>query len=44
MLLEKNPHFSSHQADNLPTYEPVILVEYQLNWMNIVDFSQIANC
>ena len=44
MLLEKNPHFSSHQADILPTYEPVILVEYELNWMNIVDFLQIANC
>ena len=47
MLLLKNLHFSPHQADilpKLPTHEPVILVEYQLNWMNIVDLLQIAYC
>ena len=47
MLLEKNLHFSSNQADilpQLPTHELVILVEYQLNWMNMVNYLQIADC
>ena len=41
MLLEKNLHLSSHQADiqlKLLTFEIVILVEYQLSWMKFVDF------
>ena len=40
-----NPHSSSHKADTLPklpTHEQVILVEYQLNWIKIVDFLLIA--
>ena len=44
MLSEKNLHFLSHQADiipKVPSHEMVILVEYQLNWMNIVDFLQV---
>ena len=47
MLLEKNLHFLSDQADILPkllTPELVILVEYQLNWMNIIDVLEIAYC
>ena len=47
MLFVKNLQYSSNQADilsQLPTHELVILIEYKLNWMNIVDFLQIAYC
>ena len=45
MLLEKNLHFMFHRTDilpKLPTHELVITVEYQLNWVKIVDFLFIA--
>ena len=45
VLLEKNLHLLSHQADilpKLPTHELVISIEYQLILMKIIDFILIA--
>ena len=45
MQIEKNLHFSSHQADILPklrTHELANLVEYQFNKMKTVDLLSIA--
>ena len=41
VLLIKNLHFSSNQADilpKLPIHELVVLLKYQLDWKKIVDF------
>ena len=42
---KENLYFSHHQAEilpKLPTHEIVTLIEYQLNWMKIVEFLQIG--
>ena len=46
MLLMENLQFPSDQANILPKLsgqEQVILVKYQLDWKEIVDFLQMAN-
>ena len=46
MLLVKNLQFSSNPANILPKWLAegwVLLIEYQLDWMNIADFLLIAH-